>query len=84
MPFQRDGLRVCGRIDPSWTARLLDLPVKPVALHMVSALANDPGAFVAAIGAAISASEYWPIDFLNPKKPVVRRDRRKPIAALGH
>jgi hypothetical protein len=45
--------------------------------------AGDRGAFVAAIGAAIAINEPWPIDFLNPKKPVVRRDRRKPIALVA-
>lgn len=45
--------------------------------------AGDRGAFGAAIGAAISVNEPWPIDFLSPKKPVIRRDRRKPIALLA-
>jgi Tfp pilus assembly PilM family ATPase len=41
------------------------------------------GAFVAAIGAALAADETWPIDFLNPKKPAVERDRRKPRALVA-
>jgi Tfp pilus assembly PilM family ATPase/Tfp pilus assembly protein PilN len=41
------------------------------------------GEYVGGIGAAISANESWPIDFLNPKKPVVVRDRRKPIAMIA-
>ena len=45
--------------------------------------AGDRGAFVAAIGAAISINEPWPIDFLSPKKPVIKRDRRKPIALVS-
>lgn len=49
----------------------------------VSHAAGDRGAFVAAIGAAIAINEPWPIDFLNPKKPVVRRDRRKPLALVA-
>jgi hypothetical protein len=41
------------------------------------------GSYVGAIGAALSAHEIWPIDFLNPKKPVEVRDRRKPLAILA-
>ncbi len=44
---------------------------------------DNRGAFVAAIGAAISVDESWPIDFLNTKKPIVRRDRRKPLAMIA-
>jgi Tfp pilus assembly protein PilN len=44
---------------------------------------SEHGAYVGAIGAAVSAHEMWPIDFLNPKKPVEIRDRRKPIAILA-
>ncbi|MBI3462281.1 MAG: hypothetical protein HY000_04365, partial [Planctomycetes bacterium] len=40
-------------------------------------------AFVAAVGAALSADEPWPIDFLNPKKPVVQRNRRRPLVLLA-
>ena len=50
------------------------------AVELAGNRVHDPAAFVAAIGAALAASEPWPIDFLNPKKPVVPRDRRKPIA----
>jgi Tfp pilus assembly PilM family ATPase/Tfp pilus assembly protein PilN len=42
----------------------------------------DRGAYAAAIGAAISAAQEWRIDFLNPKRPVVTRSRRKPVAML--
>jgi Tfp pilus assembly PilM family ATPase/Tfp pilus assembly protein PilN len=47
------------------------------------AASSEHGAYVGAIGAAVSAHEMWPIDFLNPKKPVEVRDRRKPMAILA-
>jgi Tfp pilus assembly protein PilN len=47
------------------------------------ASSSEHGSYVGAIGAAVSAHELWPIDFLNPKKPVEVRDRRKPIAILA-
>jgi Tfp pilus assembly PilM family ATPase len=56
------------RFDPFQAAELACDPV------------DDPGSYVAAIGAALAAHEPWAIDFLNPKKPIVRRDRRKPMA----
>jgi hypothetical protein len=41
------------------------------------------GDYVATIGAALAANEPWPIDFLNPKRPVVVRDRRKPAMLIA-
>ncbi len=69
-------------------AAALSIPVDrfdPFQAAELSAIgpADDPGSFVAAIGAALSANEPWPIDFLNPKKPIVPRDRRKPMAVLA-
>jgi len=52
-------------------------------LDVSGAMPDDPGAFAGAIGALVSAQEPWPIDFLNPKRPVVQRDRRKPLALVA-
>jgi hypothetical protein len=45
--------------------------------------APSAGEYVAAVGAALTAADPWPIDFLNPKRPVVVRDRRKPAILIA-
>jgi Tfp pilus assembly protein PilN len=66
-----------GSFDPF---RAVDLARPPAAALDT---ASSRGAFAAAIGAALSLQEPWPIDFLNPKKPAVRHDRRRPLAMLA-
>jgi Tfp pilus assembly protein PilN len=53
------------------------------ARQSLAELGGERGVYVGAVGAAVSAHEMWPIDFLNPKRPVVLRDRRKPLAMLA-
>ncbi len=59
-------------------------PFDSVELEPAPGEAPPPrGPWSGAIGAALAANEPWPIDFLNPKKAPVRRDRRKPIAVVA-
>lgn len=46
-------------------------------------LTDARGVCAAALGGALSASERWPIDFVNPKRPEPRRSRRGPVAVLA-
>ncbi len=55
-------------------------PLQRVTLAAEPPHGSDPGAWLAAFGAALAAEEPWPFDFVSPKRPAARRDYRRPAA----
>lgn len=60
------------------------LHIDPCATFSASDLSNQPGytsAMVAAWRELVDAD--WPLDFLKPKRPIVKRDTRRPVLIMG-